>query len=112
MSGREDAELSGTEPAAAPEAIEPDSADPDSADPDAAGPPGVEPDGRNRLITALRRPGSRGQVTVALLLAVLGFAAVTQVHANRRDDKYIGARQGDLIQFINNTSLASQRTET
>jgi uncharacterized protein YlxW (UPF0749 family) len=43
---------------------------------------------------------------------VLGFAAVTQVHANDRDDAYVGARQGDLIQYINNLSLASQRTET
>jgi len=60
----------------------------------------------------MRTPGSRGQVTVALLLAVLGFAAVTQVHANDRDDAYVGARQGDLIQYINNLSLAAQRTET
>jgi len=70
------------------------------------------PDGRTRLLTALRRPGSRAQITVALLLAVLGFAAVTQVHSNGRDDRYLGARQGDLIQYINNLSLASQRTET
>jgi uncharacterized protein YlxW (UPF0749 family) len=70
------------------------------------------PDGRSRLLAAMRTPGSRGQVTVALLLAVLGFAAVTQVHANDRDDAYVGARQGDLIQYINNLSLASQRTET
>src|SRR3954467_620403 len=70
------------------------------------------PDGRTRLLTALRRPGSRAQITVALLLAVLGFAAVTQVHSNGRDDRYLGARQGDLIQYINNLSLASQRTES
>jgi hypothetical protein len=36
-------------------------------------------DGRARLREALRRPSSRGQATVAVLLAVLGFAAVTQV---------------------------------
>jgi uncharacterized protein YlxW (UPF0749 family) len=68
-------------------------------------------DGRSRLLAALRSTGSRGQVMVAVLLAVLGFAAVTQVHANDRDDAYVGARQGDLIQFINNLSLASKRTE-
>ena len=75
---------------------------------------GTEPseDGRSRLLASLRTPGSRGQVTVALLLSVLGFAAVTQVHANDRDDAYVGARQGDLIQYINNLSLASQRTES
>jgi uncharacterized protein YlxW (UPF0749 family) len=50
-------------------------------------------------------------VVAAVLLAVLGFAAVTQVRSNNRDDSFIGARQGDLIQFINNLSLASQRAE-
>jgi uncharacterized protein YlxW (UPF0749 family) len=73
---------------------------------------GQEPqDGRTRLLAALRT-GSRGQLVVAGLLAVLGFAAVTQVHATDRDDAYVGARQGDLIQYINNLSLASQRTQT
>ena len=69
-------------------------------------------DGRARLAAAFRRPGSRGQVVVALLLAILGFAAVTQVKANGKDDRYVGARQGDLIQFINNLSLAATRTQT
>ncbi len=76
-------------------------------------PPDEQPaqDGRTRLFAALRRPGSRGQVTVAVLLALLGFAAVTQVKANEQDDRYVGARQGDLIQYINNLSLASQRAD-
>src|SRR5215213_2799687 len=69
-------------------------------------------DGRRRLLETLRRPGSRGQVVVAVLLALLGFAAVTQVKANDQDDQYVGARQGDLVQYINNLSLASQRAET
>ena len=68
-------------------------------------------DGRTRLLAALRRPGSRGQATAAVLLAVLGFAAVTQVKANDKNDQYVGARQGDLVQYINNLSLATQRTE-
>jgi uncharacterized protein YlxW (UPF0749 family) len=46
-----------------------------------------------------------------VLLAVLGFAAVTQVRATGRDDTYVGARQGDLVQYINTLSLASQRAE-
>jgi uncharacterized protein YlxW (UPF0749 family) len=85
--------------------------------PDAPGPkPEREPegssaDGRARLLAALRRPGSRGQAVIAVLLAVLGFAAVTQVQSNDRDDNYVGARQGDLIQLINNLSLAEQRAE-
>ena len=69
-------------------------------------------DGRARLVAALRRPASRGQAVAGVLLAVLGFAAVTQVKANGRDDSYVGARQGDLIQYINSLSLASQRAET
>lgn len=74
-------------------------------------PDGPPQDGRARLLASLRRPGSRGQVTVGVLLALLGFAAVTQVKANSQDDQFVGARQGDLIQFINNLSLASQRAE-
>lgn len=75
--------------------------------------PTTEPeDGRSRLRTALLRPASRGQVVAAALLSVLGFAAVIQVRANERDDNYVGARQGDLVQYINNLSLASRRAET
>lgn len=69
-------------------------------------------DGRSRLVAALRRPSSRGQLVAGALLAVLGFAAVTQVQSNERDDNFVGARQGDLIAYINNASLASQRAET
>ncbi|HET7387043.1 MAG TPA: DUF881 domain-containing protein [Nocardioidaceae bacterium] len=59
----------------------------------------------------LSRP-SRGQLVAGVLLAALGFAAVVQVNANSKDDKYVGARQGELISLINNLSLASQRAET
>jgi uncharacterized protein YlxW (UPF0749 family) len=76
-------------------------------------PPSADPqDGRARLLAALRRPASRGQAVAGVLLAVLGFAAVTQVRANGRDDSYVGARQGDLIQYINSLSLASGRAES
>jgi uncharacterized protein YlxW (UPF0749 family) len=68
-------------------------------------------DGRSRLVTALRHPTARGQLVAGALLAVLGFAAVTQVRSNERDDSFVGARQGDLIQYINNASLASRRAE-
>jgi uncharacterized protein YlxW (UPF0749 family) len=67
--------------------------------------------GRARLLRAMRRTGSRAQVIVAVLLAVLGFAAVAQVQSTGRDDRYVGARQGELIQLINNLSLASQRAQ-
>ncbi len=66
-------------------------------------------DGRSRLLAALRSPGSRGQVMVGGLLAVLGFAAVVQVRATAADDEFTGARQADLIALINTLTLATER---
>ena len=66
-------------------------------------------DGRARLLRSLRSSGSRGQVVVALLLAVLGFAAVVQVHATSNDDEFAGARQADLIGLITTLTLATDR---
>jgi uncharacterized protein YlxW (UPF0749 family) len=63
-----------------------------------------------RLRRALLHPG-RGQVVVAVLLAVLGAAAVTQVRIAGRDDDYAGLRQADLIQALNGLQAASRRTE-
>jgi uncharacterized protein YlxW (UPF0749 family) len=48
---------------------------------------------------------------VAVLLAVLGFAAVVQVRANDRDQSFVGARQSDLIALINTLALATDRAE-
>ena len=48
--------------------------------------------GLERLRNALLRP-SRAQVGVGLLLAVLGFAAVTQVRTNTTDNSYAQARR-------------------
>ena len=67
--------------------------------------------GRERLLESLRRPGSRGQITVGVLMLVLGFAAVVQVQSNSGDAAYVGARQDELISLINSLSLASQRAE-
>lgn len=67
--------------------------------------------GRDRLVRTLKRPGSRGQAVVAVLLAVLGFASVVQVQANERDDNYEGMREEDLVQLLNSLSSASQRAE-
>jgi uncharacterized protein YlxW (UPF0749 family) len=68
-------------------------------------------DGRARLVRALRTPPNRGQAIAAVLLAVLGFAAVTQVQSQNQDTAYVGARQDELVALINSLSLASQRTE-
>jgi uncharacterized protein YlxW (UPF0749 family) len=63
-----------------------------------------------RLRRALLHPG-RGQVVVAVLLAILGAAAVTQVRIAGRDDDYAGLRQADLVQALNGLQAASRRTE-
>jgi len=65
---------------------------------------------RRRLVRALVPPG-RGQLVVAVLLAVLGAAAVTQVRIAGGDDDYAGLRQADLIQALNGLQAASRRTE-
>lgn len=64
---------------------------------------------RSRFARALLHPG-RGQVVVAVLLAVLGAAAVTQVRIAGQDDDYAGLRQADLIQALNGLQAASRRT--
>ena len=65
---------------------------------------------RGRLWRALVRP-TRGQVTVGVLLALVGFAAVTQVHTNQVDDTYAGLRQQDLIDVLNGLADTAQRAQ-
>jgi uncharacterized protein YlxW (UPF0749 family) len=81
---------------------------------DEAGPavPVAEPheDGRSRLWRAFRRP-TRGQVVVAVLLALVGFAGVTQVRTNQVDDTYAGLREQDLIDILNGLAGTTQRAE-
>lgn len=67
--------------------------------------------GPRRLLDAFMKPG-RGQVVVAVLLAVLTYAAVTQVRSNGQNDKYSGLRQSDLIQALNGLSAAQRRSES
>ncbi len=66
---------------------------------------------RGRLGTALREP-SRRQIVVALLLAMLGFGAVTQVRSNEVNDTYAGYRQEALISVLNGLAGTTQRAET
>ena len=67
--------------------------------------------GRERLLEALKRPRVRSQITVAVLLAVVGFASVVQVQAQGRNNDYEGMREEDLVQLLNSLSGASQRAE-
>lgn len=67
--------------------------------------------GRRRLAQAMIKP-SRSQLGVGVLLAVVGFAAVTQVRSNEQDDTYAGAREQDLVDVLSALSGASQRTRS
>ena len=78
--------------------------------PTASAPQEQHVDGRSRLWRAFRRP-SRGQVVVALLLALVGFAGVTQVRTNQVDDTYAGLREQDLIDILNGLAGTTQRAQ-
>jgi uncharacterized protein YlxW (UPF0749 family) len=64
--------------------------------------------GRQRLRQALVRP-SRGQAVVGVLLAVLGFAAITQVRTNTTDNTYAGYREQDLVGVLSGLAGTSQK---
>ena len=66
--------------------------------------------GRQRLLDALRRP-TRRQGVVGVLLAVLGFAFVTQVTSFGVDDTYSGYRQQALIDVLDGLAGTTRRAE-
>jgi uncharacterized protein YlxW (UPF0749 family) len=68
-------------------------------------------DGRSRLWRAFSRP-TRGQVVVGILLALVGFAGVTQVRTNEVDNTYAGLREQDLIDILNGLAGTTQRAES
>lgn len=67
-------------------------------------------DARARLRAALSRP-SRSQLTAGVLLALLGFGAVTQVRTSELDDRYEGLREDELISVFNGLEGAAQRAQ-
>ena len=67
--------------------------------------------GRQRLRAAMSKP-SRGQFVVAILLLVVGFAAVTQVRSNEVDDTYASYREQDLIDVLNGLAGTTQRAQS
>jgi uncharacterized protein YlxW (UPF0749 family) len=71
----------------------------------------VQPGGRERLRQSFFAV-SRGQAVAGVLLAVVGFGAVTQVRSNELDNTYAGYREQDLIDVLNGLSGASERAET
>lgn len=74
-------------------------------------PEGPAQSGRARLIDALRRP-HRGQLLAAVLLAVVGFAGVTQVRSNVDDSTYAGDREQELIDLLSGLAGAGQRAQS
>jgi len=91
---------------------------PENPDPVAGGqepqvpvPEGEQPSGRRRLFDALRH-ARRSQVVVAVLLAAVGFGAVTQVNSNDHDSTYAGYREQDLIDVLSGLAGTSQRAQT
>jgi uncharacterized protein YlxW (UPF0749 family) len=66
--------------------------------------------GLQRLREALFRP-SRAQVIVGVLLAALGFAAITQVRTNNTDNTYAGYREQDLVDVLSGLADTSQRAQ-
>jgi uncharacterized protein YlxW (UPF0749 family) len=67
--------------------------------------------GRDRLLRDLRRP-RRSQLVVAVLLALVGFGAVTQVRTTDADSSYAGYREQDLIDVLNGLSATTQRAQS
>jgi uncharacterized protein YlxW (UPF0749 family) len=49
---------------------------------------------------------------VAVLLALVGFAGVTQVRTNQVDDTYAGLREQDLIDLLDGLAGTTQRAES
>ena len=70
--------------------------------------PREEEPGRERLRTALLRPGRR-QLVVAALLAVLGFAFVVQVRDTAANDTYAGLRESELIEVLDGLTGTAER---
>jgi uncharacterized protein YlxW (UPF0749 family) len=69
------------------------------------------PQGLHKVLAALRSRPGRGQIVVAVLLAVLGFGAVVQGRASSESDDYAGTRRGDLIQLLDSLDDARNRAE-
>lgn len=59
-----------------------------------------------------RTTSARAQAVVAVLLAALGFAAVTQVRSNSTDASYTGQREQDLVVLLDGLAEARTRAQT
>ena len=78
----------------------------DQTGPDEQRPPAKDASAGLRRLFATR---SWTQVVVAVLLAVLGFAVVTQVRSTEADGTYEGRREEELIDILNGLTGTSDR---
>lgn len=71
-----------------------------------------EPTGRERLIRGLWPPRvNRNQLTVALLLFVLGLGLAIQVRSTSENSPLRGARQEDLVRILDELDSRTERLE-
>lgn len=68
-----------------------------------------EPEGRGGVWSLLRPRPNKGQLVVAVLCAVLGFAVAAQVHSNDRSTTFATARQDELVGILGDLSQRSDR---
>lgn len=107
----EDSEPEGSEPEPQDVELEPEDVEPEPEPKDKAGeaPAETTEQPRGRLGFLLSSPG-RSQALVGVLLALLGFAAVTQVRSTELDDSFEGRREEELIEIFNGLTGTSERT--
>lgn len=92
---------------------EPEEPEKQAAEPEATEEPAEEPAplvGRARLFDALTH-FRRGQVAVAVLLCILGYAAVVQVQTNTEDSTYAGLREQELIDILSGLAGTTQKAQ-
>ncbi|MFG1811482.1 DUF881 domain-containing protein [Streptomyces sp. NPDC049040] len=97
---------------AKPSTAEPSSGEPaEAAEPDGSAAP--QPSGRQRLVAGLWPPrASRAQLTVAVLLFVLGLGLAIQVNTTSDNGGTLrGARQEDLVRILTEVDNRTQRLE-
>jgi uncharacterized protein YlxW (UPF0749 family) len=100
------------QPQERPEPERPEAAEPERPEPERPGAAVAEPENtpRRRLGVALWPPRlSRGQVVVATLLMVLGFALAVQVRSTNDHNQLRGARQEDLVRILDELDSRQQR---
>lgn len=85
-------------------------AEPAGDPPESDGPP--QPDEARRRLWGSAMHPTRSQVVVGVLLAALGFAAVTQVRSNDVDNTYASYREQDLVDVLSTLTEASQRAQS